>query len=161
MVSIKYISFAILINHKKRYQKGLKTEHLFPSIEGACACGCGQQLTGRQKRWASPDCNNIAYVSTAIIKGDNKLIRQLLFKRDLGVCKSCNKYSENWEADHINPISKGGGACSIENFQTLCKQCHNFKTLYQTYKVSQRAIISSHEAVSECKDFLYEAGAEL
>lgn len=29
-----------------------------------------------------------------------------------------------WEADHIIPVSNGGGQCSIENYRTLCYVCH-------------------------------------
>lgn len=30
--------------------------------------------------------------------------------------------------DHIIPISRGGGALSLENLQTLCDSCHNKKS---------------------------------
>lgn len=33
-----------------------------------------------------------------------------------------------WEADHIIPVIKGGGACGLENYQTLCVPCHKSET---------------------------------
>eukprot|EP00929_Paragymnodinium_shiwhaense_P043950 TRINITY_DN22553_c0_g1_i2.p1 TRINITY_DN22553_c0_g1~~TRINITY_DN22553_c0_g1_i2.p1 ORF type:complete len:1101 (-),score=183.88 TRINITY_DN22553_c0_g1_i2:52-3354(-) len=33
-----------------------------------------------------------------------------------------------WEADHILPVWEGGGACGLENLQTLCVACHEAKT---------------------------------
>ena len=33
-----------------------------------------------------------------------------------------------WEADHIDPVFKGGGQCGLENIQTLCIKCHKIKS---------------------------------
>lgn len=33
-----------------------------------------------------------------------------------------------WEADHVIPVSKGGGECGLENYQTLCVRCHKEET---------------------------------
>jgi hypothetical protein len=29
-----------------------------------------------------------------------------------------------WEADHIVPVSEGGGCCGLDNYRTLCVVCH-------------------------------------
>ncbi len=29
-----------------------------------------------------------------------------------------------WDADHIQPVSEGGGECDLSNMQTLCLKCH-------------------------------------
>lgn len=29
-----------------------------------------------------------------------------------------------WNADHIVPVFRGGGACGMENLRTLCTPCH-------------------------------------
>lgn len=29
-----------------------------------------------------------------------------------------------WNADHIVPVFRGGGACGLENLRTLCTPCH-------------------------------------
>lgn len=33
-----------------------------------------------------------------------------------------------WQADHINPVHKGGGLCDLSGMQTVCIQCHKEKT---------------------------------
>lgn len=33
-----------------------------------------------------------------------------------------------WEADHIIPVSEGGGGCGIEGYRTLCIECHRRET---------------------------------
>jgi 5-methylcytosine-specific restriction protein A len=32
-----------------------------------------------------------------------------------------------WEADHIVPVSKGGGMCSLDGLQIVCLLCHKLK----------------------------------
>lgn len=32
-----------------------------------------------------------------------------------------------WDADHIVPVSAGGGSCDVRNVQTLCLWCHKNK----------------------------------
>ena len=51
--------------------------------------------------------------------------RQVIFRRDNGICKVCGKKCEwnEWEADHIKPWSKGGQT-EIENGQVLCPTCN-------------------------------------
>lgn len=33
-----------------------------------------------------------------------------------------------WEADHIIPVSEDGGECGLENYRTLCRDCHRRET---------------------------------
>jgi 5-methylcytosine-specific restriction endonuclease McrA len=33
-----------------------------------------------------------------------------------------------WQADHILPVSEGGGECTMENIRTLCTTCHQKET---------------------------------
>lgn len=33
-----------------------------------------------------------------------------------------------WEADHIIPVSEGGGECGLDNLRTLCVPCHKTAT---------------------------------
>lgn len=55
--------------------------------------------------------------------------RQVIFRRDKGICKVCGRQCEwnDWEADHIIPWSKGGKT-EIENGQVLCPSCNSKKS---------------------------------
>lgn len=111
-----------------RVQKDFKLIDYAPNIGNLCACGCGVELKGRQTRWASPDCASNAYAAFSIIKGNTGAIRSALYEIDKGHCRNCGAYDDNWEADHIVPVFKGGGGCDLSNLQTLCKDCHKEKT---------------------------------
>ncbi len=55
--------------------------------------------------------------------------RQVIYRRDNGMCKICGKKREwnDWEANHIIPWSKGGKT-EIENGQVLCPSCNSRKS---------------------------------
>ncbi len=122
------------IDPYKRHQKGLSMADLHPSIKGYCACGCGVALTGRKRRWADQSHADKLLTEFQIIKGDTGVIRNVLFEIDQGHCKKCGEFDLDWEADHIIPVHKGGGGCTLENFQTLCIKCHKEKTKIQAKK---------------------------
>ena len=117
------------INPYLRKQKNLSLNDFLPKTKGGyCDCGCGEKLTGRQKRWASKNCIKPYLRKYYIISGDVQVIREELFKIDQGYCRNCGVYDENWQADHIKEVRHGGGGCGIEGFQTLCSYCHKEKT---------------------------------
>lgn len=33
-----------------------------------------------------------------------------------------------WDADHVLPVSEGGGECDLDNIRTLCLRCHGAAT---------------------------------
>jgi len=108
-----------------RTQTTLRLWDLYPyRTDGLCRCGCGRPLTGRRTVWASDECQNSAVRRYRIIKGDMQEIRRALQERDQGVCQSCGARNCAWEAHHRVPVSKGGGACDLDNLVTLCLQCH-------------------------------------
>jgi 5-methylcytosine-specific restriction endonuclease McrA len=117
-----------MIDNYSRYQKGLKLRDLYPQLNGYCACGCGKILTGKRRKWATNECRREAFRNFSIIKGDNQVIRYTLYMIDGGFCRLCGVYDVNWQADHIIPVSHGGGGSKIDNFQTLCEDCHKEKT---------------------------------
>lgn len=128
------------LNYYSRYQTGLTISLLYPSkVDRSCSCGCGEKLTGKKTRWASSECQSLALHNYYIIKGDQQYIRAVLYQIDLGACRSCGQISENWEADHIIPVEHGGGACTIENFQTLCKCCHSEKSAQMQYLYERKS----------------------
>ena len=123
-----------MLDRFKRYQEGLRVEHLFPvSTNGRCSCGCGNVLTGRKKKWYSEECKEKALNIYYIIKGDISVIRYNLFDVEEGFCRNCGVYDPEWQADHIVSVIHGGGACLLDNFQTLCKSCHSEKTLLDRF----------------------------
>lgn len=125
------------LNPYKRYQSGLRVSDVFPYREdNLCAFGCNTELVGRRKRWCSDECHKKALIKFWIIKGDNKVIRDELRKRDHFQCAVCGKVDENWAADHIVEVRHGGGACTLDNFQTLCSDHHKEKTK-NNYKKSK------------------------
>uniref|UniRef100_A0A8C9TF61 Zinc finger RANBP2-type containing 3 n=1 Tax=Scleropages formosus TaxID=113540 RepID=A0A8C9TF61_SCLFO len=42
-----------------------------------------------------------------------------------------------WQVDHIQPVYRGGGQCSLDNLQTLCTVCHRERTAQQAKDRSQ------------------------
>ncbi len=99
--------------------------------DGSCACGCGKRLRGRRRRWASDDCGDFAYYALAIHRGYSSTIRYIVGLRDDGLCAECENQSArwgSWEADHILSVVEGGGGLGLDNFQTLCADCHKEKT---------------------------------
>ena len=139
-----------------RYQTGLTFSCFFPVMDGKCACGCGRDLPKGRMKWASDKCRDEAYVRFSIIKGNTQVIREVLFSRDGGYCSSCGQYDPYWQADHIKPVSKGGGASELSNFQTLCWDCHKEKT----YNLSHQRAISSHAFSTLCIRRLYAPGED-
>lgn len=117
-----------MINTHSRHQKHFKLHHFAPPNGDLCSCGCGVKLTGRRTRWATKQCAADTYFKYTIIQGNVTNIRKELYKTEKGFCRACGVCDNNWEADHIIPVHKGGGGCGIENFQTLCKECHKGKT---------------------------------
>jgi len=105
-----------------------------------------KKLTGRQTKWASRECNDKVYLEFAILKGNTDIIRKELFNTEQGYCRNCGVHDKEWQADHILPVFKGGGACGMDNFQTLCLDCHHEKTNYQ--RDSHRKANSSHASLS-------------
>lgn len=44
-----------------------------------------------------------------------------------------------WQADHIVPVSEGGGGCGLENYRTLCLWCHAAETGKLRRRLNRRA----------------------
>lgn len=104
---------------------------LFINEDNKCGCGCGKELSGRKKRWASKECSDFAFAVFAIIGGYTNTLRNY---RSLFIggakCEICNDIPqyEPLELDHIYPVKFGGGGGWLSNYQFKCKQCHREKT---------------------------------
>ncbi len=146
------------LNPFSRIQHGLRVRDLFPmQLNKKCACGCGNGLVGRQRMWFSEDCKQKSYQEYLVILGDRDTIRHLLYSIDQGACRHCGLITDTWEADHILPVYKGGGACSIENFQTLCYDCHKQKT-YLDSREAHNETISLHDPLKSFSRCLKDLG---
>lgn len=124
------INDAKVLNPYQR-QCTVSINFLFENKDKRCACGCGKELTGRQKRWASKECNDFAFAVFAIISGYTNTLRQY---RNIFIggykCEVCGE-PENYEPvelDHIYPVKFGGGGGWLSNYQFKCKKCHREKT---------------------------------
>jgi 5-methylcytosine-specific restriction endonuclease McrA len=92
------------------------------------------------------------------LRTDPSYLREQVFARDRGICGLCRldthacwlelKRSRGaprlrllaqwglkrlsrkslWDADHIVPVSEGGGECDLDNLRTLCLICHRRET---------------------------------
>ncbi|OAV67395.1 hypothetical protein Barb6_02346 [Bacteroidales bacterium Barb6] len=83
-----------MIDEYKRYQKGLVLDDLYPKMpNNTCACGCGRKLTGRKKKWFDRQCMLNSLRQFFIVKGDAQVIREEVFKRDRGYCRTCGAFS--------------------------------------------------------------------
>ena len=84
------------------------------------------------------------------LRTDSGYLREQVFARDRGVCALCGIDTEAlrrnkrkldyaarqqfekewgrrrhlWDADHVLPVSQGGGECDLSNMRTLCLPCH-------------------------------------
>ena len=121
-----YESIQFKLNPYERYNY-IHFFDLFPENGKICACGCGLEITGRRKRWATNDCQKFAIAVWEVLSGRPVFTRFLLNIYNGGqICRSCGKLGT--DLDHIIPIQKGGGGCWLSNFQMLCNDCHKEKT---------------------------------
>lgn len=120
----------VKLDKYSRVQK-ITFNELFPYRDDKkCRCGCNKVVIYPKRFWASKDCSSRASMTYLFLKGDSTTIRYLVRERDKKVCIVCKKkieIGEDWDADHIVPVKQGGGGCSLDNFQTLCKYHHKQK----------------------------------
>lgn len=93
-----------------------------------CTCGCGRELTGRQRRWAASECSAFGLAVLRILKCDADVIRYYLGEQRGAGCQHCGVMDEPLQVDHIIPVHRGGGGRWLDNYQLLCDSCHKIKT---------------------------------
>lgn len=137
-----YARIAETLDPFKRLQvrANLNLALLFPKKgDGICDCGCGVALTGRQRRWAHPDCAEMAWWVYAVIAGRRDETRACLKAYWGTACVVCGgvpmklkkrrkRMSSAIEWDHAVPVHRGGGGCWLGNWRPLCNGCHKEKT---------------------------------
>lgn len=133
-------------------------------------CGKPKDEWTRSTRWkcCSTDCTN-KYVQDYTYYGWPDL-RMKAFKRDKFICVKCGQkpkpmqyeydisqekylwkeipleeatehdYATMLIGDHIHPIALGGDEWSLDNVQTLCKECNKLKTKKDVGKIAKLRI---------------------
>ena len=101
-------------------------------IDGKYVCKvCHKPCPKRRTRYCSDEC---------FYRNTPSIMRNEVGRRDKGVCAMCGLDTKTlpkrhpygtpyWEADHIIPVSEGGGLCGLDGYRTLCRgagtnNCH-------------------------------------
>ncbi len=110
---------------------------------------CGLEVPPKRSTFCSAWCVNEWRLRT-----DPGYLREQVYARDRGVCALCGTDTDAawrrlrrlrgaaraaalaewgikerqrktlWDADHVMPVSEGGGECDLDNMRTLCLKCH-------------------------------------
>lgn len=70
------------------------------------------------------DCKALRYKLLKLVKSDP----EEYVKECRGLKIGNRLYNSIWDADHIVPVSEGGGETGLDNFRTLCLWCHREQT---------------------------------
>ena len=123
-----------------------------PNGRGLCRW-CSLEVPARRFTFCSEYC-----VHEWKLRSQPGYLREQILKRDGGVCAHCrlDTVKEHrrlkrargdiraalmrhwglntrmrkslWDADHILPVTEGGGECDLDNIRTLCLRCHRLVT---------------------------------
>ncbi len=103
-----FCSDACVHEWRLRTDPGYLREQVFVRDRGVCAvCGADTEALRKHKR-----------------KLDYAARRR--FEKEWGVAGQSRR--SLWDADHILPVSEGGGECDLSNLRTLCLRCHRQAT---------------------------------
>lgn len=93
-------------------------QRVFQRDKGICAlCGVDTEVLGKV---LAAEWNRIKMAETAPERQERQTFRRRFrwyFNR-----------TSYWDADHIKPVSEGGGECALDNMRTLCVPCHHLVT---------------------------------
>jgi 5-methylcytosine-specific restriction enzyme A len=150
----------------RRIMKGgyVRAQDLRKGPNGRSLCRwCGIEVPKGRRTFCSDWC-----VSEWRLRTDPGYLREQVFERDKGVCAHCGldttaewariRRSRNakqrgalaewglrgmtrsslWDADHILPVSEGGGECDLSNIRTLCIKCHRNATAELRLRSTER-----------------------
>jgi 5-methylcytosine-specific restriction protein A len=108
------------VHHWKiRAQGSYAREQVFNRDQGRCqACGLDTEKLRQLLYRVKTEKGELAYLALTAA-----------YAQKTGYAFSLDKHF--WEMDHIRPVDWGGGACGLENLQTLCLACHRTKTRRQ------------------------------
>ena len=117
-----------------------------------CRNECGKETKPPNRTFCSKECvheykikSDLSYMRKAMFTRDKGICASCgadceLLRLELALMRHVdyNKYKETllvmgirpdarktyWDADHIIPVSKGGGECGLDNLRSLCIPCH-------------------------------------
>jgi 5-methylcytosine-specific restriction enzyme A len=142
-----------------------------PNGRGLCRW-CSLEVPARRFTFCSDFC-----VHEWKLRSQPGYLRELILKRDGGVCAHCDldtirehrklkrargdsrvalmrhwgltkrMRKSLWDADHILPVTEGGGECDLDNIRTLCLRCHRTVTarLHERIRRAKVAAILARE----------------
>jgi 5-methylcytosine-specific restriction endonuclease McrA len=144
-------------------------EELPKGANGRSLCRwCNLEVPKGRRTFCSSWCVNEWRLRT-----DPAHVRDCVFARDNGICALCGLDTVRewrrvrrlrgakrcdalaawglrrmsrvslWDADHIVPVSEGGGECDLSNLRTLCLRCHRGVTQELRRRLATRAVRSS------------------
>ena len=139
---------------RKRTGGWVTPESLPKGPNGRALCRyCGSEAPLGRRTFCSSRC-----VEQWRLQTDPGFLREEVFARDRGYCAVCHTDTVRvfqwikklrgaarvkalrdwgieqshrrslWDADHIVPVSEGGGECDLSNMRTLCLKCHRQAT---------------------------------
>ncbi len=94
---------------------------------GVCAlCGLDTEALEEAIRYVHKLFDRLGYLG-----------RYTEFIRALG--KKAARWPDSlWDADHIVPVTEGGGGCGLDNLRTLCLACHHKETAWLHKRLRHR-----------------------
>ena len=54
-----------------------------------------------------------------------------------------------WDAEHILPVTEGGGECDLDNIRTLCLRCHRSVTAQLRERIRRAKVAAMLAAEAE------------
>ena len=115
---------------------GTARRMLFELEGGICTlCGVNAQEMWEKIRQLSPPERMQALMNS-------------VFKVSSKALKSPSE-GDFWQADHIIPVSEGGGECTLSNLRTLCTPCHE----RETAKLKQRLKLKGAPPAKDIRGF--------
>ena len=144
-----------------------------PNGRGLCRW-CSLEVPPRRFTFCSDYC-----VHEWKLRSQPGYLREQIFKRDRGVCAHCGVDTINeqrrlqrargssrlalvqhwgsgthvrkslWDADHILPVTEGGGECDLDNIRTLCLRCHRSVTAHLRERIRRAKVAAMLAAESE------------
>ena len=85
---------------------------------------CGAVTADNRQTFCGPRCLRDFFMRT-----DWRRVRQVIYARDGGMCMKCGRKvrPDNFQVDHIVPITKGGDEWDLSNLELACPDCNRQK----------------------------------